>query len=211
MRGQWAEAVASGQQPPRVLHEPSAPGRRGADFVGGLLVAPAFSLGRDGCEHWLFLQDADGRHVRGVRGHWPHRPGGAGGAQVNGPALAGAPCGEHGSGRASWALTGLESLLLSRETTVPLSLPRKAREKMVDPSRTVGNGFTYHENPSSPKLTSVLEAVAGEYALVINGHSLVSDAILSLGSVFPESTSLRMAFMSYWFWFPSTSGGCAGL
>ncbi|KAK1329132.1 hypothetical protein QTO34_011311 [Cnephaeus nilssonii] len=49
---------------------------------------------------------------------------------------------------------------------------RKAREKMVDPSRTVGNGFTYHENPSSPKLTSVLEAVAGEYALVINGHSL---------------------------------------
>ncbi|XP_036199728.1 phospholipid-transporting ATPase ID isoform X2 [Myotis myotis] len=43
--------------------------------------APAFSLGRDGCEHWLFLQDADGRHVGGVRGHWPHRPGGAGGAQ----------------------------------------------------------------------------------------------------------------------------------
>lgn len=60
----------------------------------------------------------------------------------------------------------------------------------MDPSRTVGNGFTYHGNPSSPKLTSVLEAVAGEYALVINGHSLVSVAILSLGSVFPESTSL---------------------
>lgn len=85
MRAQWAEAVASGQQPPRVLHEPRTSGRRGADFVGGLLVAPAFSLGRDGCEHWLFLQDADGRHVRGVRGHWPHRPGGAGGAQVHGP------------------------------------------------------------------------------------------------------------------------------
>lgn len=74
---------------PRVLHEPRTSGRRGADFVGGLLVAPAFSLGRDGCEHWLFLQDADGRHVRGVCGHWPHRPGGAGGAQVNGPEPAG--------------------------------------------------------------------------------------------------------------------------
>uniref|UniRef100_G1TBF4 Phospholipid-transporting ATPase n=1 Tax=Oryctolagus cuniculus TaxID=9986 RepID=G1TBF4_RABIT len=48
---------------------------------------------------------------------------------------------------------------------------RKAREKMVD-SRTVGNGFTYQEKLSSSKLTSVLEAVAGEYALVINGHSL---------------------------------------
>ncbi|MBV94382.1 Phospholipid-transporting ATPase ID, partial [Eschrichtius robustus] len=49
---------------------------------------------------------------------------------------------------------------------------RKAREKMMDSSRTVGNGFTYQEKLSSSKLTSVLEAVAGEYALVINGHSL---------------------------------------
>ncbi|KAB1260649.1 Phospholipid-transporting ATPase ID [Camelus dromedarius] len=48
---------------------------------------------------------------------------------------------------------------------------RKAREKMMDSSRTVGNGFTYQEKLSS-KLASVLEAVAGEYALVINGHSL---------------------------------------
>lgn len=49
-----------GRRPPRVLHEPRAAGRRGADFVGGLPVAPAFSLGRDGCEHRLLLQDADG-------------------------------------------------------------------------------------------------------------------------------------------------------
>ncbi|KAM6217179.1 phospholipid-transporting ATPase ID [Rhynchocyon petersi] len=49
---------------------------------------------------------------------------------------------------------------------------RKAREKMMDSSRNVGNGFTYPEKLSSSKLTSVLEAVAGEYALVINGHSL---------------------------------------
>lgn len=49
---------------------------------------------------------------------------------------------------------------------------RKAREKMMDTSRAVGNGFTYQEKLSSSKLTSVLEAVAGEYALVINGHSL---------------------------------------
>uniref|UniRef100_A0A9L0RQZ9 Phospholipid-transporting ATPase n=1 Tax=Equus caballus TaxID=9796 RepID=A0A9L0RQZ9_HORSE len=49
---------------------------------------------------------------------------------------------------------------------------RKAREKMMDSSRAVGNGFTYQEKVSSSKLTSVLEAVAGEYALVINGHSL---------------------------------------
>ncbi|XP_032120913.1 phospholipid-transporting ATPase ID [Sapajus apella] len=49
---------------------------------------------------------------------------------------------------------------------------RKAREKMMDSSRSVGNGFTYQEKLSSSKLTSVLEAVAGEYALVINGHSL---------------------------------------
>lgn len=67
---------------------------------------------------------------------------------------------------------------------------------MVDPSRTVGNGFTYHENPSSPKLTSALEAVAGEYALVINGHSLVSVAVLRAGTVSPEGTSLCVAFVS---------------
>lgn len=60
----------------------------------------------------------------------------------------------------------------------PHSPHRKAREKMVDPSRAVGNGFAYQENLSSSKLTSVLEAVAGEYALVINGHSLVSAAVL---------------------------------
>ncbi|NXJ71650.1 AT8B2 ATPase, partial [Rostratula benghalensis] len=48
---------------------------------------------------------------------------------------------------------------------------RKAREKMMDASRSMGNGFSYQEKLSS-KLTSVLEAIAGEYALVINGHSL---------------------------------------
>uniref|UniRef100_A0A8C3P1L5 Phospholipid-transporting ATPase n=1 Tax=Cyanoderma ruficeps TaxID=181631 RepID=A0A8C3P1L5_9PASS len=48
---------------------------------------------------------------------------------------------------------------------------RKAREKMMDASRSVCNGFSYQEKLSS-KLTSVLEAIAGEYALVINGHSL---------------------------------------
>ncbi|KAM4880519.1 phospholipid-transporting ATPase ID [Sylvia borin] len=47
---------------------------------------------------------------------------------------------------------------------------RKAREKMMDGSHPVCNGF-YQEKLSS-KLTSVLEAIAGEYALVINGHSL---------------------------------------
>lgn len=51
---------------------------------------------------------------------------------------------------------------------------------MVDSSHAVGNGFTYQGNLSSSKLTSVLEAVAGEYALVINGHSLVMLAIFSL-------------------------------
>ncbi|NXF12563.1 AT8B2 ATPase, partial [Smithornis capensis] len=49
---------------------------------------------------------------------------------------------------------------------------RKAREKMMDASHSVGNGFSYQEKLSSSKLTSVLEAIAGEYALVINGHSL---------------------------------------
>ncbi|XP_063276377.1 phospholipid-transporting ATPase ID isoform X10 [Prinia subflava] len=48
---------------------------------------------------------------------------------------------------------------------------RKAREKMMNASRSVCNGFSYQEKLSS-KLTSVLEAIAGEYALVINGHSL---------------------------------------
>uniref|UniRef100_A0A8C3UV23 Phospholipid-transporting ATPase n=1 Tax=Catharus ustulatus TaxID=91951 RepID=A0A8C3UV23_CATUS len=52
------------------------------------------------------------------------------------------------------------------------SLLRKAREKMMDASRSVCNGFSYQEKLPS-KLTSVLEAIAGEYALVINGHSLV--------------------------------------
>uniref|UniRef100_A0A8C7BLZ3 Phospholipid-transporting ATPase n=1 Tax=Neovison vison TaxID=452646 RepID=A0A8C7BLZ3_NEOVI len=49
---------------------------------------------------------------------------------------------------------------------------RKAREKMLDSPHAVGNGFTCPEKRSSAKLPSVLEAVAGEYALVINGHSL---------------------------------------
>ncbi|XP_043425062.1 phospholipid-transporting ATPase ID isoform X3 [Prionailurus bengalensis] len=49
---------------------------------------------------------------------------------------------------------------------------RKAREKMMDSPHTVGNGFTCQEKRPSSKLSSVLEAVAGEYALVINGHSL---------------------------------------
>lgn len=57
----------------------------------------------------------------------------------------------------------------------------------MDSSRAVGNGFTYQEKLSSSRLTSVLEAVAGEYALVINGHSLVSVATLSLGRIFSES------------------------
>lgn len=43
----------------------------------------------------------------------------------------------------------------------------------MDASRSMGNGFSYQEKLSSSKLTSVLEAIAGEYALVINGHSLV--------------------------------------
>uniref|UniRef100_A0A7M4FAJ6 Phospholipid-transporting ATPase n=1 Tax=Crocodylus porosus TaxID=8502 RepID=A0A7M4FAJ6_CROPO len=49
---------------------------------------------------------------------------------------------------------------------------RKAREKMMDGSRSMGNGFSCQEKLCSSKLTSVLEAIAGEYALVINGHSL---------------------------------------
>uniref|UniRef100_A0A8C7BVG5 Phospholipid-transporting ATPase n=1 Tax=Neovison vison TaxID=452646 RepID=A0A8C7BVG5_NEOVI len=55
---------------------------------------------------------------------------------------------------------------------VPFPSPRKAREKMLDSPHAVGNGFTCPEKRSSAKLPSVLEAVAGEYALVINGHSL---------------------------------------
>nr|XP_042699077.1 phospholipid-transporting ATPase ID isoform X2 [Chrysemys picta bellii] len=53
---------------------------------------------------------------------------------------------------------------------------RKAREKMTDSSRSMGNGFSCQEklasSSSASRLTSVLEAIAGEYALVINGHSL---------------------------------------
>ncbi|NXE85783.1 AT8B2 ATPase, partial [Cochlearius cochlearius] len=56
---------------------------------------------------------------------------------------------------------------------------RKAREKMMDASRSMGNGFSYQEKLSSSKLTSVLEAIAGEYALVINppplAHALEAD------------------------------------
>lgn len=46
----------------------------------------------------------------------------------------------------------------------------------MDGSRSMGNGFSYQEKLSSSKLTSVLEAIAGEYALVINGHSLVGSS-----------------------------------
>jgi len=48
----------------------------------------------------------------------------------------------------------------------------------MDGSRSMGNGFSYQEKLSSSKLTSVLEAIAGEYALVINGHSLVGSGEL---------------------------------
>lgn len=44
---------------------------------------------------------------------------------------------------------------------------------MVDASHSMGNGFSYQEKLCPSRLTSVLEAIAGEYALVINGHSLV--------------------------------------
>lgn len=46
----------------------------------------------------------------------------------------------------------------------------------MDSARAMGNGFSCQEKLSTSKLTSVLEAVAGEYALVIHGHSLVSTA-----------------------------------
>ena len=75
----------------------------------------------------------------------------------------------------------------------------------MDSSRTVGNGFTYQEKLSSSKLTSVLEAVSGEYALVINGHSLVSVAILRLGSIFSESGSYILLCSH----FPGLQGGCS--
>lgn len=77
----------------------------------------------------------------------------------------------------------------------------------MDSSRTVGNGFTCQEKLSSSKLTSVLEAVAGEYALVINGHSLVSVTILSLSGILPESPFLNTAFGLFFFSFPMTSEG----
>lgn len=64
-----------------------------------------------------------------------------------------------------------------------LSPLRKAREKMMDASRSMGNGFSYQEKLSSTKLTSVLEAIAGEYALVINGHSLVGPGGAGLGAL----------------------------
>lgn len=92
-------------------------------------------------------------------------------------------------GRAEVSRLGLNPCSCPGRPRSRFPLHRKAREKMMDSSRTVGNGFTYQEKLSSSKLTSVLEAVAGEYALVINGHSLVSVVILRLGSIFSESGS----------------------
>lgn len=60
---------------------------------------------------------------------------------------------------------------------------------MMDSPYAVGNGLPCPEKCSSAKLTSVLEAVAGEYALVINGHSLVGTCL--------ESPSLHRAVPSY--------------
>ncbi|EHB07290.1 Putative phospholipid-transporting ATPase ID, partial [Heterocephalus glaber] len=70
-----------------------------------------------------------------------------------------------------WVLTGDKQVTGHTVLEVREEL-RKAREKMLDSSRAVGNGFSYQEKLSSSKLASVLEAVAGEYALVVNGHSL---------------------------------------
>nr|XP_033779615.1 phospholipid-transporting ATPase ID isoform X2 [Geotrypetes seraphini] len=49
---------------------------------------------------------------------------------------------------------------------------RQAQVKMIDTCQSVENGFSYPEKVSSSQITSILEAVTGEYALVINGHSL---------------------------------------
>lgn len=192
--------IAGGQRRWRLDNPPLAPhvslGRRArecADLVGGPSIALAISLGRDGREHWLFLQDADGRHDRGVHRHWPHSPGGARGAQVNRPEAGGCPHCTQGLGRGS--TTGLESPLLPWQTEVSFPPHRKAREKMMDSSRSVGNGFTYQEKLSSSKLSSVLEAVAGEYALVINGHSLVSVTILCVAVSF-QRAALRSYLVS---------------
>uniref|UniRef100_A0A7M4F6L7 Phospholipid-transporting ATPase n=1 Tax=Crocodylus porosus TaxID=8502 RepID=A0A7M4F6L7_CROPO len=71
-----------------------------------------------------------------------------------------------------FVVTG-HTVLEVREELRVSSLPHwKAREKMMDGSRSMGNGFSCQEKLCSSKLTSVLEAIAGEYALVINGHSL---------------------------------------
>lgn len=66
---------------------------------------------------------------------------------------------------------------------------------MTAPSRAVGNGFTYQEKAPSSKLTSVLEAIAGDYGLVISGHSLVG-APCSARPCLSETASLRAAFTS---------------
>lgn len=66
---------------------------------------------------------------------------------------------------------------------------------MTAPSRAVGNGFSYQEKVPSSKLTSVLEAIAGDYGLVISGHSLVG-APRAARPRLPEAASLRAALPS---------------
>ncbi|KAG2462772.1 AT8B2 ATPase, partial [Polypterus senegalus] len=77
---------------------------------------------------------------------------------------------------------------------------RKAREKMMDSTRTLGNGFSCQEKLSFPRIASVLEAIPGEYALVINGHSLFK-FLQRLLLVHGRWSYLRMCkFLCYFFY-----------
>lgn len=52
---------------------------------------------------------------------------------------------------------------------------RKAKENLFGQNRSFSNGHVVSENKPQLELDSVVEeTITGDYALVINGHSLVS-------------------------------------
>lgn len=57
----------------------------------------------------------------------------------------------------------------------PPSLLRKAKENLFGQNRSFSNGHVVFEKKQQLELASVVEeTITGDYALVINGHSLVS-------------------------------------
>ncbi|XP_066577665.1 phospholipid-transporting ATPase ID isoform X4 [Amia ocellicauda] len=65
---------------------------------------------------------------------------------------------------------------------------RRARERMLELARAMGNGFDWEEKGAPPRPPStLLDTLPGEYALIINGHSLAHALEVDMEREFVET------------------------